>query len=84
MALATPLSAALADLFAGRPAPSFGSLSAIAFGLAMPFVRGRDVSGVFVFLALALGAMGLTFALLGGLGGAFSGPRPLYRRGERL
>ena len=40
---------------------------AIAVGLAMPALLSAGTLGVFAFLALALGAMGLTFAPLGAL-----------------
>jgi hypothetical protein len=41
--------------------------AAIAVGLAMPALIAAGPAGVFAFLALALGAMGLTFAPLGAL-----------------
>ena len=65
--LATPLSAALADRFGRRPVPLVSALIAIAVGLAMPALLSAGTAGVFAFLALALGAMGLTFAPLGAL-----------------
>ena len=40
---------------------------AIAVGLAMPALLAAGPAGVFAFLALALGVMGLTFAPLGAL-----------------
>ena len=67
MALATPLSAALADRFGRRPVLLVSAVAAIAVGLAMPALFRRGLIGVFIFLALALGAMGLTFAPLGAL-----------------
>jgi MFS family permease len=67
MALATPLSAALADRYGRRPVLLVSAIVAIAVGLAMPVLLSGGTVGVFAFLALALGAMGLTFAPLGAL-----------------
>jgi MFS family permease len=67
MALATPLSAALADRFGRRPVLLVSAVVAIAVGLVMPALLSAGTVGVFTFLALALGAMGLTFAPLGAL-----------------
>ena len=67
MALATPLSAALADRFGRRPVLMSFAAVAILVGLAMPWLMAGGYVGVFAFLALALGAMGLTFAPLGAL-----------------
>ncbi len=67
MALATPLSAALADRFGRRPVLLVSAVVAILVGLAMPWLMAGGYVGVFAFLALALGAMGLTFAPLGAL-----------------
>jgi metabolite-proton symporter len=67
MALATPLSAALADRFGRRPVLMAFAVVAILVGLAMPWLMASGYAGVFAFLALALGAMGLTFAPLGAL-----------------
>jgi MFS family permease len=67
MALATPLSAALADRFGRRPVLLVSAVVAIAVGFAMPALLSAGTVGVFTFLALALGAMGLTFAPLGAL-----------------
>jgi len=67
MALATPLSAALADRFGRRPVLLVSAVIAIVVGLAMPVLLSAGTVGVFAFLALALGAMGLTFAPLGAL-----------------
>jgi hypothetical protein len=41
-------------------------VAATAVGLAMPALMSAGMVGVFIFLALALGVMGLTFAPLGG------------------
>jgi metabolite-proton symporter len=67
MALSTPLSAALADRFGRRPVLLLSAILAIAVGLAMPALLSAGAVGVFIFLALALGVMGLTFAPLGAL-----------------
>jgi metabolite-proton symporter len=67
MALATPISAALADRFGRRPVLMTFAVVAILVGLAMPWLMAGGVAGVFAFLALALGVMGLTFAPLGAL-----------------
>jgi metabolite-proton symporter len=67
MALATPISAALADRFGRRPVLMTFAVVAVPVGLAMPWLMAGGVVGVFVFLALALGVMGLTFAPLGAL-----------------
>ena len=85
MALATPLSAALADRFGRRPVLLVSAVLAIAVGLAMPALMSAGMLGVFIFLALALGVMGLTFAPLGRpLARALPGSRPLHGRGERV
>ena len=67
MALATPISAALADRLGRRPVLLVSAAIAIAVGLAMPALLSGGAVGVFIFLALALGVMGLTFAPLGAL-----------------
>jgi MFS family permease len=67
MALATPLSATLADRFGRRPVLMTSAVVAILVGLAMPWLMAGGYVGVFAFLALALGAMGFTFAPLGAL-----------------
>jgi MFS family permease len=67
MAAATPLSAALADRFGRRPVLMASAGIAILVGLAMPGLLASGYAGVFAFLAVALGAMGLTFAPLGAL-----------------
>jgi metabolite-proton symporter len=67
MAVATPISAALADRFGRRPVLMTFAVVAILVGLAMPRLMAGGYFGVFAFLALALGAMGLTFAPLGAL-----------------
>jgi metabolite-proton symporter len=67
MAVATPISAALADRFGRCPVLLASAAAAIAVGLAMPTLLAAGPAGVFAFLALALGVMGLTFAPLGAL-----------------
>ena len=67
MAALTPLSAWLADRFGRRPVLLVSALVAIVVGLAMHALLSAGTPGVFAFLALALGVMGLTFAPLGAL-----------------
>lgn len=67
MAAATPLSAVLADRFGRRPVLMTFQIVALFVGLAMPRLMASGDFGVFAFLALALCAMGLTFAPLGAL-----------------
>lgn len=68
MALATPLSAWLADRFGRRPVLMGASALAAVSGFAMPEMLGQGGTGeVLGFLCLELGLMGLTFAPLGAL-----------------
>ncbi len=67
MALATPVSAGLADRVGRRPVLLASAVIAAGVGLLMPMLLAWGAAGVFVFLALALGVMGLTFAPLGAL-----------------
>ena len=68
MALATPLSAWLADRFGRRPVLLTASALAAVSGFAMPDMLGQGGTGeVLVFLSLELGLMGLSFAPLGAL-----------------
>jgi MFS family permease len=67
MALATPLSAALADRIGRRPVLLGASLLAALTGFALPSLLGGDAMEMQLFLCLALGVMGLTFAPLGAL-----------------
>src|SRR5271154_3492652 len=67
MAVATPVSAALADRVGRRPVLLVSAVAAAAVGLAMPALLAQGPGGVLAFLSLALGAMGLTFAPLGAL-----------------
>jgi len=65
MGLATPLSAWLADRFGRRPVLLTTSAIAAAVGFALPALLGGGEGSTLVFLCIALGAMGLTFAPLG-------------------
>ena len=68
MALATPLSAALADRFGRRPVlHDLRGPRDRSSGSQCRWLLAGGYVGVFAFLALALGAMGLTFAPLGAL-----------------
>ena len=67
MALATPLSAALADRIGRRPVLLVASGLAALVGFALPALLGGGPTATLVFLCLALGVMGLTFAPLGAL-----------------
>ncbi len=67
MAVATPISAALADRFGRRPVLLISAVLAGAVGLAMPALLAQGPAGVLAFLCAALGVMGLTFAPLGAL-----------------
>jgi MFS family permease len=67
MAAATPISAALADHVGRRPVLLVSAAAAAAVGLMMPALMARGPVGVLVFLSLALGVMGLSFAPLGAL-----------------
>jgi metabolite-proton symporter len=67
MAVATPVSAALADRFGRRPVLLASAAIALGVGLAMPFLLAQGQGGALVFLSAALGTMGLTFAPLGAL-----------------
>ncbi len=67
MAAATPISAALADRFGRRAVLLVSSVLAMGVGFAMaPLLNGGAFASL-VFLSLALGVMGLTFAPLGAL-----------------
>ncbi|WP_158818055.1 MFS transporter [Methylocapsa sp. S129] len=67
MAAATPLSAALADRFGRRPVLLGASVLAALVGFALPSLLSGGAMETLLFLSLALGAMGLTFAPLGAL-----------------
>ncbi len=67
MAVATPLSAALADRVGRRPVLLGASVLAALTGFALPGLLGGGAMGALAFLSLALGVMGLTFAPLGAL-----------------
>ena len=68
MAIATPISAALADRFGRRPVLMAASGLAALSGFLMPGMLGSGSTGeVLAFLSIELGLMGLTFAPLGAL-----------------
>ena len=67
MALATPLSARLADRFGRRPVLLAASAIAAFVGFALPAPLSGGELPALLFLCLALGVMGLTFAPLGAL-----------------
>jgi metabolite-proton symporter len=67
MALATPLSARLADRFGRRPVLLTASAIAALVGFALPALLSGGELPALLFLCLALGVMGLTFAPLGAL-----------------
>jgi metabolite-proton symporter len=67
MALATPLSAGLADRFGRRPVLLTASAIAAFVGFALPALLSGGELPALLFLCLALGVMGLTFAPLGAL-----------------
>jgi metabolite-proton symporter len=67
MALATPLSARLADRFGRRPVLLTASAIAAFVGFALPALLSGGELPALLFLCLALGVMGLTFAPLGAL-----------------
>ncbi len=68
MAIATPISAALADRFGRKPVLLTASALAALSGFLMPGMLGGGSTGeVLAFLCLELGLMGLTFAPLGAL-----------------
>jgi metabolite-proton symporter len=66
-ALATPLSARLADRFGRRPVLLTASAIAAFVGFALPALLSGGELPALLFLCLALGVMGLTFAPLGAL-----------------
>lgn len=66
MALATPISAGLADRFGRRPVLMLGSTFAIGLGFLMaPLMQSGSLFQILLFLSLALGIMGVTFAPMG-------------------
>jgi metabolite-proton symporter len=67
MAVATPISAALADRFGRRPVLLASSFIAALLGLALPALLGGGTFEILLFRSLALATMGLTFAPLGAL-----------------
>jgi len=67
MAAATPIAAALADRYGRRPVLLAASALAAALGFALPGLLSGGIGEILLFLSLALGTMGLTFAPLGAL-----------------
>jgi MFS family permease len=67
MALTTPLSAWLADRIGRRPVLLGANVIAAAAGFALPALLSGGEFSTLLFLCLALGAMGLTFAPLGAM-----------------
>jgi metabolite-proton symporter len=68
MAVATPISARLADRFGRRPVLLVSAALAALSGFAMaPLLGGGSDAAVLAFLALELGLMGATFAPMGAL-----------------
>jgi MFS family permease len=68
MALATPISALLADRFGRRPVLLAGCAVAALSGLGLPRLLGNgDPFGILLFLSMELGLMGFTFAPMGAL-----------------
>ena len=68
MALATPIAAALADRFGRRPILLAAHVLVALSGFALAPLLGSGGTGeILLFLSLALGLMGLTFAPLGAL-----------------
>ena len=68
MAIATPISASLSDRFGARPVLLVSSALAALSGFALPVLLGSgNIFDILVYLSVALGLMGLTFAPLGAL-----------------
>ena len=68
MALATPISAVLADMVGRRPVLLAGCAAAALSGLALPRLLGTgEPFDALVFLSLELALMGFTFAPMGAL-----------------
>ncbi|SNB61583.1 metabolite-proton symporter [Arboricoccus pini] len=68
MAIATPISGHLSDRYGRRPILLVGSLAAALSGLSLPYLLGSgSLLGVYLFLVLELGLMGVTFAPMGAL-----------------
>ena len=66
MIAATPFSAWLSDRFGRRPVLLIGCASAILLGFALaPMLSSGDPLQITLFLAIALGLMGITFAPMG-------------------
>jgi metabolite-proton symporter len=67
MAVATPISARLADRFGRRPVLLVSTAVAALSGFAMAPMLGGDTGTVLLFLVIELGLMGFTFAPMGAL-----------------
>jgi len=67
MAIASPISAALADRYGRRPVLLVASLLAAIIGLLLPVLLSGGVATTLLFVCLSLAVMGLTFAPLGAL-----------------
>ncbi len=67
MAIASPVSAGLADRIGRKPTLIAGSLIAVAIGLLLPVLLDGGEGATLLFVCLSLATMGLTFAPLGAL-----------------
>ena len=68
MALATPISALLADMYGRRPVLLAGCAAAALSGLGLPRLLGSgDPGQTLIFLSMELALMGFTFAPMGAL-----------------
>ena len=67
MAIASPVSAWLADRVGRRPVLLAASACAALVGLALPHLISGGIAETLIFVCLSLGVMGLTFAPLGAL-----------------
>ena len=65
MALATPLSAMLSDIYGRRPVLMLGCVLAVLLGFTMHVLMQSDTVSITLFLSLALFLMGTTFAPMG-------------------
>lgn len=66
MALATPISAYLSDCYGRRPVLIISGLMAVLLGFAMNLLMASaSIASITLFLSLALGLMGATFAPMG-------------------
>ncbi len=67
MAIATPISAKLCDIYGRKPVLIVGGIAAFLSGFTMAPLLASGTLGIFIFLALTLFLMGLTFAPMGAL-----------------